>query len=124
MSYAPPKFQLPTKDTIGKVISCKAAIAMGPKEDLIVDTVQVAPPQAGEVRIKLAATALCHTDSYTLSGQVGLVEKGGGSTSARWEVEEELTRDNNPGPRGSFPVHSRTRGVSLALYRPVHSKKN
>lgn len=29
------------------------------------------PPcsQAGEVRIKIVATALCHTDAYTLSGQ-------------------------------------------------------
>ena len=31
--------------------------------------IQVAPPQAGEVRIKIAANALCHTDAYTLSGQ-------------------------------------------------------
>eukprot|EP00510_Aplanochytrium_minuta_P000520 CAMPEP_0184012538 /NCGR_PEP_ID=MMETSP0954-20121128/4477_1 /TAXON_ID=627963 /ORGANISM="Aplanochytrium sp, Strain PBS07" /LENGTH=356 /DNA_ID=CAMNT_0026292555 /DNA_START=147 /DNA_END=1217 /DNA_ORIENTATION=+ len=30
--------------------------------------VSVAPPQEGEVRIKIAATALCHTDAYTLSG--------------------------------------------------------
>lgn len=28
----------------------------------------VDPPQAGEVRIKIVATALCHTDSYTLDG--------------------------------------------------------
>ena len=28
----------------------------------------VAPPQAGEVRIKIVATALCHTDAYTLDG--------------------------------------------------------
>ena len=25
-------------------------------------------PQEGEVRIKIAATALCHTDAYTLGG--------------------------------------------------------
>jgi S-(hydroxymethyl)glutathione dehydrogenase/alcohol dehydrogenase len=29
----------------------------------------VAPPQVGEVRIKVVANALCHTDLYTLSGQ-------------------------------------------------------
>ena len=28
----------------------------------------VDPPKAGEVRIKIAATALCHTDAYTLDG--------------------------------------------------------
>ena len=31
--------------------------------------INVAPPKAGEVRIKIHATALCHTDIYTLSGQ-------------------------------------------------------
>lgn len=31
--------------------------------------VEVAPPRAGEVRVKVLATALCHTDVYTLSGQ-------------------------------------------------------
>ena len=29
---------------------------------------QVAPPKAGEVRVKVVANALCHTDLYTLSG--------------------------------------------------------
>ena len=33
-----------------------------------VRTVTVAPPQAGEVRIRIVATALCHTDAYTLDG--------------------------------------------------------
>jgi S-(hydroxymethyl)glutathione dehydrogenase/alcohol dehydrogenase len=28
----------------------------------------VAPPQAGEVRIKIVATGVCHTDAYTLDG--------------------------------------------------------
>lgn len=31
--------------------------------------VEVAPPQAGEVRVKITHTALCHTDMYTFSGQ-------------------------------------------------------
>ena len=30
---------------------------------------QVAPPKAGEVRLKVVSNALCHTDVYTLSGQ-------------------------------------------------------
>ena len=29
----------------------------------------VAPPKAGEVRIKILSTGVCHTDAYTLSGQ-------------------------------------------------------
>ena len=36
---------------------------------LQVETVTVAPPKAGEVRIKVVANALCHTDLYTWSGQ-------------------------------------------------------
>jgi S-(hydroxymethyl)glutathione dehydrogenase/alcohol dehydrogenase len=34
-----------------------------------VKMVTVAAPQAGEVRLKIIANALCHTDLYTLSGQ-------------------------------------------------------
>lgn len=32
------------------------------------ETVEVAPPRAGEVRIKVIATGVCHTDAYTLDG--------------------------------------------------------
>lgn len=28
----------------------------------------MAPPKAGEVRIRIVSTAICHTDAYTLSG--------------------------------------------------------
>lgn len=55
--------------TEGKVITCKAAVAWEAKQPLSVEDVQVAPPQAGEVRIKITHTALCHTDAYTLGGQ-------------------------------------------------------
>jgi len=57
------------EDTTGKVISCRAAVAWAAKEDLKIETVQVAPPNPGEVRIKVIANGLCHTDLYTLSGQ-------------------------------------------------------
>lgn len=49
-------------------ITCKAAIAWAPNAPLEVTEVDVAPPQRGEVRVKVHATALCHTDAYTLSG--------------------------------------------------------
>ncbi|GAB4822531.1 hypothetical protein N2152v2_009577 [Parachlorella kessleri] len=57
-----------TSDTAGKPIECKAAVAWEAKKPLEVCTVTVDPPQAGEVRIRIVATALCHTDSYTLDG--------------------------------------------------------
>lgn len=56
-------------DTAGKTITCKAAIAWGPGQELSYEDVEVAPPKAHEVRIKIAYTGVCHTDAYTLSGK-------------------------------------------------------
>jgi len=47
---------------------CKAAVAWAPKEDLKIETITVAPPAAGEVRVKVLYTGVCHTDAYTLGG--------------------------------------------------------
>uniref|UniRef100_A0A9I9DRC0 Alcohol dehydrogenase class-3 n=1 Tax=Cucumis melo TaxID=3656 RepID=A0A9I9DRC0_CUCME len=55
--------------TQGQVITCKAAVAWEPNKPLVIEDVQVAPPQAGEVRVKILYTALCHTDAYTWSGK-------------------------------------------------------
>lgn len=51
-----------------QTITCKAAIAWEAGKPLSVEDVQVAPPKAGEVRLKLTATGVCHTDAFTLSG--------------------------------------------------------
>ncbi|CAM9912903.1 unnamed protein product [Pylaiella littoralis] len=56
-------------ETAGKPIKCKAAVAWAANEPLKVEEIEVAPPQKGEVRVKVIANALCHTDVYTLSGQ-------------------------------------------------------
>ncbi|KAK3582700.1 hypothetical protein CHS0354_013051 [Potamilus streckersoni] len=55
-------------DTVGKTITCRAAVAWEAKKPLSLETVEVAPPQAGEVRIKITHTGVCHTDAYTLDG--------------------------------------------------------
>ncbi|KAJ1366822.1 hypothetical protein KIN20_027591 [Parelaphostrongylus tenuis] len=55
-------------DTQGKVIKCKAAVAWEANKPLSIENIEVAPPQAHEVRIKILYTAVCHTDAYTLSG--------------------------------------------------------
>jgi len=55
-------------ETAGKPIQCRAAVAWSAKEPLSLETVEVAPPKAGEVRIKIVATGVCHTDAYTLDG--------------------------------------------------------
>jgi len=54
--------------TKGKTITCKAAVAWKAKNPLDVTDIQVAPPKAGEVRVKIISNALCHTDIYTLDG--------------------------------------------------------
>jgi len=54
--------------TVGKVITCKAAVAWDAKKPLLIEDVEVAVPQAGEVRIRITHTALCHTDAYTMGG--------------------------------------------------------
>lgn len=55
--------------TAGKPITCKAAVAWSANQPLSDETVVVAPPKAGEIRVKVVANALCHTDVYTLEGQ-------------------------------------------------------
>jgi len=55
-------------DTVGKVIQCRAAIAWQAKSPLSLETIEVDVPKAGEVRIKIIATGVCHTDAYTLGG--------------------------------------------------------
>jgi len=56
-------------ETAGKPIRCRAMVAFKPKEDMQCCYIFVAPPKAGEVRLKVVANATCHTDVYTLSGQ-------------------------------------------------------
>ncbi|KAI4363987.1 hypothetical protein MLD38_020135 [Melastoma candidum] len=55
--------------TRGQVITCKAAVAWEANKPLVIEDVQVAPPQDGEVRVKILFKALCHTDAYTWSGK-------------------------------------------------------
>lgn len=52
----------------GKTIKCKAAVAWEAKKPLSIEEIEVAPPQKGEVRVKILATGVCHTDAYTLDG--------------------------------------------------------
>ncbi|KAJ8023087.1 Alcohol dehydrogenase class-3 [Holothuria leucospilota] len=55
-------------DTAGKPITCRAAVAWEAGKPLSLEEVEVAPPKKGEVRVKILATGVCHTDAYTLSG--------------------------------------------------------
>ncbi|KAI3406968.1 hypothetical protein KGF56_000261 [Candida oxycetoniae] len=55
-------------ETAGKPITCQAAVAWEAKKPLSIETIEVAPPKAHEVRIKIYDTGVCHTDAFTLSG--------------------------------------------------------
>lgn len=51
-----------------QVIKCKAAVAWEANKPLTLEDIEVALPKENEVRVKIVATAICHTDAYTLSG--------------------------------------------------------
>ncbi|WP_020648500.1 S-(hydroxymethyl)glutathione dehydrogenase/class III alcohol dehydrogenase [Solimonas variicoloris] len=46
----------------------RAAVAFAAGQPLVIETVQLDGPKAGEVLVELKATGICHTDKYTLSG--------------------------------------------------------
>ncbi|HEY9396947.1 MAG TPA: S-(hydroxymethyl)glutathione dehydrogenase/class III alcohol dehydrogenase [Burkholderiales bacterium] len=46
----------------------RAAVAYAPGEPLVVETVQLEGPKAGEVLVEIKATGICHTDEFTRSG--------------------------------------------------------
>ena len=47
----------------------KAAVAWEAGKPLEVEEIELAGPKAGECLVRLAATGVCHTDAYTLSGR-------------------------------------------------------
>ncbi|OLG34802.1 S-(hydroxymethyl)glutathione dehydrogenase/class III alcohol dehydrogenase [Xanthomonas oryzae] len=46
----------------------RAAVAFGPGKPLEMVEIDVAPPKAGEVLVRITHTGVCHTDAFTLSG--------------------------------------------------------
>jgi S-(hydroxymethyl)glutathione dehydrogenase/alcohol dehydrogenase len=47
----------------------RAAICFEPQQPLVVDEIDLEGPKAGECLVRLAATGVCHTDAYTMSGR-------------------------------------------------------
>jgi S-(hydroxymethyl)glutathione dehydrogenase / alcohol dehydrogenase len=47
----------------------RAAIALAAGQPLVIETVDVEGPRAGEVLVEIRATGVCHTDEFTLSGK-------------------------------------------------------
>ncbi|XP_042326679.1 alcohol dehydrogenase 1B-like [Sceloporus undulatus] len=56
--------------TAGKVIKCKAAVLWEPKKPFSIVEIEVAPPKAHEVRVKILATGICGSDDHIVSGSL------------------------------------------------------
>ncbi|XP_036620429.1 alcohol dehydrogenase E chain-like [Trichosurus vulpecula] len=54
--------------TAGKVIKCKAAVLWEVNKPFSIEEVEVAPPKAKEVRIKIVATGICRSDDHVVVG--------------------------------------------------------
>ena len=46
----------------------RAAVAFAAGEPLKIVEIDVEPPRAGEVLVRITHTGVCHTDAFTLSG--------------------------------------------------------
>ncbi|VVA93445.1 unnamed protein product [Arabis nemorensis] len=57
------------EETQGKVITCRAAVAWGAGEVLVMEDVRVDPPQRLEVRLRILFTSICHTDLSAWKGE-------------------------------------------------------
>src|SRR5689334_22107547 len=49
-------------------VDVRAAVAFEAGKPLSIETVQLEGPKEGEVLVEIAATGICHTDKFTLSG--------------------------------------------------------
>uniref|UniRef100_A0A8B9PFA3 ADH1 dehydrogenase n=1 Tax=Apteryx owenii TaxID=8824 RepID=A0A8B9PFA3_APTOW len=56
------------------VIRCRAAVAWAAGKPLSVEEVEVAPPKAQEVRVKIVASGICRTDDHVLGGYFPNIE--------------------------------------------------
>ena len=52
------------------MIRSRAAVAWAAGQPLDVTEIDVAPPQAGEVLLRMVATGVCHTDAYNAQGPI------------------------------------------------------
>lgn len=55
------------------LVHCIAAVAWEAGKPLVIEQVEVAPPQTMEVRVKIKYTTLCRTDFYFWEAKVNSV---------------------------------------------------
>jgi S-(hydroxymethyl)glutathione dehydrogenase/alcohol dehydrogenase len=54
-----------------KEVVIKAAVCYEFNKPLVIEEVDIDPPQKGEVKVHLAATAICHSDIHFIRGELG-----------------------------------------------------
>lgn len=73
----------------------KAAVCYEYTKPLVIEDIDIAPPEKGEVKVKLAATAVCHSDIHALRGELPFpLPTVGGHESSGYveEVGEGVTK--------------------------------
>ncbi|NXJ05421.1 ADH1 dehydrogenase, partial [Odontophorus gujanensis] len=55
-----------------QVIKCKAAVLWEANKPFSIEEVEVAPPKAHEVRIKIVATGICRSDDHVVTGALAM----------------------------------------------------
>ena len=48
----------------------KAAVLYEPRQPLVIEDLRLDPPQAGEVRVRVAANGVCHSDLHVMTGDM------------------------------------------------------
>nr|CCP94569.1 Alcohol dehydrogenase 10B [Xenopus tropicalis] len=61
-------------ESAGQVIKCKAAVTWEKDAPFSIEEIEVAPPKAHEVLIKLIATGICRSDDHSLEGKFAAVK--------------------------------------------------
>ncbi|CAG2121540.1 unnamed protein product, partial [Medioppia subpectinata] len=55
---------------IGERIKCRAAVAYGLHQPLVVEDIYVDPPKDNEIRIKLVASGICRSDLHIIDSNI------------------------------------------------------
>src|SRR2546430_16893493 len=48
----------------------KAAVLYEPRKPLVIENLRLDPPKAGEVRVRVAANGVCHSDLHVMTGDM------------------------------------------------------
>ena len=90
----------------------RAAVAFAAGEPLQIVEIDVAPPQAGEVLVKITHTGVCHTDAFTLSGADPEEDPKWCDTLARSSPRTKSVTERPTSSSGDQPSNDSTDGLT------------